>query len=134
MSFDDWFRLSAHAVITNAQGEVLLLKAAYADEAWGLPGGALDPGETIHECLRRECAEELGCDVHIAYLSGVYSHAAVQSHVFIFRCDLPEGTDIRLSPEHSEFRFFPPDQLQPVQRRRVAECLDFDGQVRSARF
>jgi hypothetical protein len=27
-----------------------------------------------------------------------------------------------------------PGELTPVQRRRVLDCLHFDGQVRSARF
>lgn len=31
MAFDDKFRLSSHAVITNNKDEVLLLKANYAD-------------------------------------------------------------------------------------------------------
>jgi 8-oxo-dGTP diphosphatase len=127
MGFDDWFRLSFHAVITNPEGEVLLLKATYGEEAWGLPGGALDPGETIHEGLVRECAEELGCEVEIGYLSGVYSHSAVKSHAFIFRCDLPERVEIRLSSEHSEYRYSHPEELAPVQRRRVRECLNHDG-------
>ena len=134
MSFDDWFRLSVHAVITNSEGEVLLLKATYGDLGWGLPGGALDPGETIHEGLQRECLEELGCAIDILYLSGVYSHTTVRSHAFIFRCTLPEGGELRLSAEHSEMRYFPPEDLAPVQRRRVLECLHYDGQVRSARF
>ena len=134
MGFDDWFRLSVHAVITDASGRVLLLKANYGDCAWGLPGGALDPGETIHQGLVRECREELDSEVEILYLSGVYSHPAVQSHAFIFRCRLPGGALPRLSSEHSDMRYFPPGELQPVQRRRVLDCLDFDGDVRSAGF
>lgn len=134
MGFEDWYRLSVHAVITNDSGEVLLLKATYAEKAWGLPGGALDPGETIHAGLLRECAEELGCDVEIMYLSGVYSHSAVQSHAFIFRCALPEGEEIRLSAEHSDYRYSPTSELPPVQRQRVLECINFTGEVRSAHF
>ena len=42
MAFQDFYRLSSHAVLTNDAGQVLLLKANYADQAWGLPGGALD--------------------------------------------------------------------------------------------
>lgn len=134
MGFEDWYRLSVHAVITNSLDEVLLLKATYGQRAWGLPGGALDPGETIHEGLVRECAEELGCDVEILYLSGVYAHSAVQSHAFIFRCALREDKEIRLSSEHSDHAYFPVAELAPVQRQRVLECIEFTGDVRSARY
>jgi 8-oxo-dGTP pyrophosphatase MutT (NUDIX family) len=47
MGFDDRYRLSAHAVITDEAGRVLLLQATYGDRRWGLPGGAVDPGETL---------------------------------------------------------------------------------------
>jgi 8-oxo-dGTP diphosphatase len=134
VSFEDWFRLSVHAVVTDAEGQVLLLKASYGDNAWGLPGGALDPGETIHEGLLRECREELGLEVIIEYLSGVYSHSAVRSHAFIFRCALPTGAEIALSEEHTDFGFFDPANLAPVQRQRVEDCLQFAGVIRSARF
>ncbi|WP_168398058.1 NUDIX hydrolase [Acinetobacter indicus] len=134
MAFHDFYRLSSHAVICNAQQQVLLLKATYADQAWGLPGGAVDMGETIHEALIRECQEEIGCQVQVGYLSGVYFHAAVQSHAFIFRCHLPEDAQIQLSDEHDEYRWFDLAQLAPVQRTRVEDCLNFQGNVISRSF
>nr|WP_206765965.1 NUDIX domain-containing protein [Shewanella sp. DW31] len=146
--------MSSHAVITNAQGQVLLLKANYGNFAWGLPGGALEPGETIHEALVRECQEELGLSVRVNYLSGVYYHSAYQSQAFIFRCELllpegPEGPDgsevaknvaedeslpIQLSHEHSEFAFHDIDTLSAVQQQRIKDCLNFNGVVMSAKF
>ncbi|WP_323845180.1 NUDIX hydrolase [Microbulbifer magnicolonia] len=134
MGFEDTYRLSAHAVITNAVGEVLQLRATYADRSWGLPGGALDPGETVHEALLRECREELGRAVRIDYLSGVYYHRVYNSHVFIFRAQFVDAEAIALSDEHSEMGYFPLDALTPVQRQRVVDCLAFDGRVRSAKF
>ena len=134
MGFDDTYKLSTHAVITNAAGEVLQLRATYADKTWGLPGGALDMGETVHEALYRECREELGRDIAIDYLSGIYYHRVYNSHVFIFRAHFADDGAIRLSSEHSEFGYFPLDDLTPVQRVRVAHCLNFDGQVHSAKF
>ena len=83
MGFEDRFRLSAHAVITDAAERVLLLKADYGDQAWGLPGGGLEPGETLHEALSRECREELGCEVTVGYLSGVYYHSTLDAHAAI---------------------------------------------------
>lgn len=133
MAFDDTFRLSSHAVITDPCGQVLLLRASYGTGAWGLPGGALEPGETIHEALRRECLEELGLAVEIHYLSGVYYHRAFNSQAFIFRAELGAGA-IQLSAEHSAWRYTPLSELVPVQLQRVQDCLAFDGRVVSARF
>lgn len=134
MGFEDRFRMSVHAVITDEHERVLLLRATYADRAWGLSGGALDRNETVHETLLRECQEELGCAVGVQYLSGVYCPSAVESHALIFRCTLPEGAEIRLSSEHSEWRYFEVKELSTVQRQRVEDCLRFDGNARSRRF
>ncbi len=134
MGFHDFYRLSSHAVILNEHQQVLLLKATYADHTWGLPGGGLDIGETIHEALIRECKEELGCDVSIEYLSGVYFHSTVNSHVFIFRCTLVEGQTIQLSEEHSEYEWFDINELSPVQKKRVEDCFYFNGEVKSQVF
>jgi 8-oxo-dGTP diphosphatase len=134
MAFEDLYRLSAHAVITNGEGHVLLLKAAYGALSWGLPGGALEPGETIHECVARECSDELGHEVRVRHLTGVYYHSAVNSHVFIFRCEWPANQAPTLSSEHSEHAWMPTSELSPVQRRRVDECLRFAGIVASAAF
>jgi hypothetical protein len=49
MAFEDLFRMSVHAVIGNEAG-VLLLRATYAKRVWGLPGGALEPGESGVTC------------------------------------------------------------------------------------
>ena len=133
MAYDDLYRLSAHAVITDSEGRVLLLKSAYGDLTWHLPGGAIDPGETIQECVERECWEELGQQINASVLQGVYYHKVHDSHVFIFRAELCSGP-IVLSPEHSQFRYFALEELGAVQRKRVEDCLQFKGEVASAKF
>lgn len=133
MAFNDTFRLSSHAVIVDEQQRVLLLKASYADLSWGLPGGALDVGETIHEALQRECFEELGQQVRILHLTGVYYHGAFNSQAFIFRCELSQP-EIVLSDEHTAYDYVSLASLSPVQKQRVMDCLQFDGVVKSARF
>lgn len=134
MAFHDRYRLSVHAVILDDDGRVLLLKQTYGDLRWGLPGGSVDPGETVHQAIVRECLEELGCPIDIRYLSGIYYHHVFEAHVCIFRCDLLTSDDFHLSTEHSAFRWTPVDELSSVQRRRVEDCLGFDGRVRSAAF
>ncbi|WP_174873823.1 NUDIX hydrolase [Vogesella oryzae] len=134
MAFNDLFRMSCHAVITDEHGQVLLLQASYGDGRWGLPGGALEPGETIHQALLRECREELGLEVTIDYLSGVYYHASYQSQVCIFRCRLPAGSVLCLSDEHLAWRYCALAELSAMQGQRVGDCLSFDGTVKSAVF
>ena len=137
MAFDDKFRLSSHAVILK-QGvrelSVLLLKANYGDCAWGLPGGALESGETIHEALLRECREELGVTVQIKCLTGVYYHQAYDSQAFIFLCELDDSHCICLSEEHSEYQYTPISTLSKIQKQRVEDCLNYDGVVISRKF
>ncbi len=134
MAFEHTFRISTHAVFTDDEQRILQVKATYGGNRWGLPGGALDPEETIHEALVRECFEELGVHIHILYMSGMYFHKAYNSHACIFRCEMPKNSIITLSSEHSEYRYFPLDELSPVQKHRIEDCLQFDGQVKSYKF
>ena len=133
MAYASLYRLSAHAVITNAEGRVLLLKSTYGAMGWELPGGALDLGETIHDCVQRECEEELGQPIRIVHLTGVYYHKVHNSHAFIFRAELSSESLI-LSGEHSAFHYFPIRELGDVQRKRVEDCLAFNGEVVSRKF
>jgi len=133
MAFEDKFRLSAHGVFTDKAEKILQLKATYGGNGWGLPGGALEPGETIHEALVRECFEELGVEINILYMSGMYFHQAYQSQACIFRCEMLSH-EIQLSTEHSEYRYFSLDELSTIQHQRVMDCLQFDGKVKSAKF
>ena len=134
MAFSDHYRVGAHAVIINSDEKVLLLKATYANFSWGLPGGGIDPEETILQGLQRECEEELGTIVQVEYLSGIYLHTDINAHVSIFRCQLPDHTEIQLSHEHSEYTFFALDELSPIQRVRVQDCLNFTGEVVFRKF
>jgi 8-oxo-dGTP diphosphatase len=134
MAFDDSYRLSVHAVITNADRQVLQLKQTYGNLGWGLPGGAVDVGETVTQTLLRECKEEIGCDVRLIRLTGIYYHKKFNSHAVIFLVELGPDAIIRLSSEHSEYRYFDLEELSDVQRHRVLDCFTFDGLIKTAAF
>ncbi len=46
-------------------GKVLLVQQSVESREWSLPGGKLEPGETIAEGLIREMREETGLDVRL---------------------------------------------------------------------
>jgi 8-oxo-dGTP diphosphatase len=55
-------KLVAAAIIIS-NGRVLIARRMQGDSHqgyWEFPGGAVEPGETLEECLARELAEELG--------------------------------------------------------------------------
>jgi 8-oxo-dGTP diphosphatase len=134
MGFNDFFRFSVHAVITNNEGKLLLLKQTYTHKGWGLPGGGVEPGETIHEAIKRECYEELGLHIIITAFTGLYYHKTYNSQVGIFRCELPDGANISLSSEHSEYKWFDISELSDIQKLRVQDSLNFNGQIISRAF
>ncbi|MDO8469570.1 MAG: NUDIX domain-containing protein [bacterium] len=60
-------------LIRNSGGKILLQKRIDtvipdAHEKWELPGGKIDFGETPEHAVRRECKEEVGCDVRVIRL------------------------------------------------------------------
>lgn len=45
-------------------------------DTWVLPGGKIDFGESIEEALKREVMEEIGIEVKVGRLLGVFEHPA----------------------------------------------------------
>ena len=71
MAYNDQYKISVHAVITNERNEVLLLKATYGSLAWGFPGGAIDPGDFLDNNYSRHRKQKLSVDYAPAVQYGV---------------------------------------------------------------
>jgi 8-oxo-dGTP diphosphatase len=106
------FRLST-ALFVERGDEILVLKRAGGEMTggWYLPGGAVDPGETVEEGAVRELREEAGlvpsgpltC-VAVAHMH-VYGQDSLQ---VLYACACPDG-DVVLSDEHSAARWMAAD-------------------------
>lgn len=55
---------------------LVLIDRANPPHGWALPGGFVDPGETVAAAARREAAEETGLEVELLALLGAYSDPA----------------------------------------------------------
>ena len=75
-------RRGARAIVIDEQDHVLFIgrPASEARPAhWILPGGGIDPGETMLEAARRELFEETGLRVHPADLIGPVARQLFQA-------------------------------------------------------
>lgn len=62
----------AAVIVVDVNGGVLLVERADTG-GWGLPGGFMDPGESLEETARREVREETGLDLDELTLMNVFS-------------------------------------------------------------
>ncbi|WP_405137607.1 NUDIX hydrolase [Nocardia sp. NBC_01388] len=60
------------ALVVDAQGAILLQRRRDSGN-WSLPGGIMEIGETLEECVVRETKEESGLDIEITGLLGIYT-------------------------------------------------------------
>jgi len=66
-------RIGCTAALFDATGTALLLTRRSDNGLWCLPGGAMEAGESVTECVERECREELGAEIEVTELIGIYS-------------------------------------------------------------
>ena len=71
---------SVNVVVTNADGDVLLIRRT-DNQNWAVPGGAIDLGESMVEAAVRETKEESGIDCSITGLVGIYTDP---KHVILY--------------------------------------------------
>lgn len=109
------FTVSAAAVVTNAEGQVLLLNHILRpDSGWGIPGGFVDRGEQPEETLRREVREETGLDLEDVRLHRVRT---LGRHIEVIFTARGIGEPQVMSREITELRWFDIDSMPPETSR-----------------
>jgi 8-oxo-dGTP pyrophosphatase MutT (NUDIX family) len=116
----------------------LLLIHRTDNNLWALPGGGIDPGETVRQAGIRETEEETGYRVTITGLVGiytdprhviVYSDGEVRAQFSICMRGVVTGGTARTSGESSEVVWQPVDRLgeldiHPSMRLRIDHAVD----------
>ncbi len=124
---------AAGALFLDDEGRVLLVEPTYQPR-WGIPGGAVERGETPREACARELREELGLELPVGRLLVVdWAPYVRQERIrFVFDGGILTGEQadaVELAPDElSSWAFVAPDDLfvmvVPRLARRLAAALD----------
>jgi len=130
-------RPGVSAIILRPEGILLQLRSD--NHLWGLPGGGVEPGESVSEAIVREVREETGLEVRPGRLIGVYSSPAHHQIVTYpdgnvihyvsttFECEIVGGT-LACGDESLDLRWFDPQELPAecvaMHRIRIADALE----------
>lgn len=121
-------------VLMIKDGKILLVHHSYQD-AWFMPGGLVQRGETLEQAALREVLEETRVVLNDLKFIGTYTNflEGKSDHISLFVSEdfiCPEGGDAK-APEHSDdyeidiVRCFSinnlPEKLAPGQRRHIYE-------------
>ena len=104
---------AAAVAVFDEHGRVLLIRENYDRRRYGLPGGVVEPGETPWEAARREAREEVGCEVDIDRLVGIYHRIGDDALLtFVFRATIVAGEPaLQDDGEIAEVGWFATDAL-----------------------
>ena len=116
-------RLGCSAIIFDEAREKVLLTKRADNGQWCLPGGGVDPGESVEETIIREVQEETGLTVRVLRLIGVYSDpdalvvydekTSVQIVALSFETEIVSG-EPGLSDETSDWGYFSLDEMNEL--------------------
>ncbi|WP_062998004.1 NUDIX domain-containing protein [Nocardia mikamii] len=110
------------ALVVDTDGSILMQRRSDSGN-WSLPGGVMEIGETLEQCVVRETREESGLDIEITGLLGIYTDPAhviayedgeVRQEFNITYYGRVVGGRIAVSTESTEVRFIRPDELPEI--------------------
>ncbi len=111
-------RTLAKVFVVNARGEVLFLRRSATDTnrplQWDLPGGNVEPGETLEQGAIRETDEEAG--IKLSSVRPVYAITEARDWgvgTWLFFAADVDDPEVTLSYEHDDYRWVKLEDILP---------------------
>lgn len=122
--------------VIEKDGKILLVqrskKSKSYPEMWALPGGKLNDGEDIIDCIKREAKEEAGLDIDVFVPIDVFSKTIEGEHyVSIVYLSNHKAGEVKLNNENQAFKWVDPkkaiemEDLTSFTEHALYAYLDF---------
>jgi 8-oxo-dGTP pyrophosphatase MutT (NUDIX family) len=113
------------AAIVRDESERVLFMHRADDGRWGLPAGAIDPGESPAAAIIREVREETGLDVRPTRVAGIFGGLGFRHRypngdeaewtVTVFECEVVGGELVPQDGEALALRYFAAEEAPALQ-------------------
>jgi 8-oxo-dGTP diphosphatase len=141
-------RVATKAIIVRERHLLVTVNTGDFPMFYLCPGGGQEHGEDAHEALRRECREEIGCDVVVGEFAFFRDYIAAdhefaehdgehhQQEAFFF-CELAPGAEPRLTDDADTWQtgvaWLPLDRLavEPLWPKALAVWLASPEEARA---
>lgn len=121
------------AVIWSDRGQILIARRPINTTLgglWEFPGGKIEPGETVTDCIQREIREELGIEVIVGnkLIEIAHTYSNFQVTLYVYHCQHLQGEPQPL--ESDEVRWVTVDELNlyafPEANQQIIDALKID--------
>jgi ADP-ribose pyrophosphatase YjhB (NUDIX family) len=102
--------------IENSHGAVLMVKQKRGRKLWTLPGGKINPTESVEAGLAREIREETGARVTFAAQMALFDRPEKRNITFLYRAQIHPGDTLKPKPREIaavEYRTELPPEISP---------------------
>ncbi len=131
-------RLGSAAIVVDEHNRVLLGRRNKEPNfgRWVLPGGKIEPFETIEDAVRREVAEETGLQVDVTGQVGTFQIIDPSRHehrVIVYSWARPVAGEVGANSDLLDLAFVTPDEVRSMDVTEIVrEVLTYAGWLKPA--